>query len=246
MKVAIIGAMEEEVSLLRSKLNYLKTQTIAGFEFYLGDIDGVEVVLLRSGIGKVNAAISTTLMLQQYKPDYVINTGSAGGFHTDLNVGDIVISSGVCHHDVDVTPFGYDLGQVPGMPACFLPDPRLVKAAQDSIEALEEVVHMHGLIATGDRFMHCVEDVKNTRSNFPEMIACEMEAAAVAQACHTFETPFVIIRSLSDIAGKENAVTFEKYLEQAATHSAKVILEMLNQLKKRSKKKPSSELLRFE
>ncbi len=232
MKVAIIGAMEEEVSLLRSKMDDLETQSVAGFEYYQGKIDGLEVVLLRSGIGKVNAAISTTILLQQYNPDYVINTGSAGGFHTDLNVGDIVISSSVCHHDVDVTPFGYDLGQVPGMPACFIPDETLVKAAQGSIEALREVVHMSGLIATGDRFMHNPEDVSNTRQNFKEMIACEMEAAAVAQACHCFETPFVIIRSLSDIAGKENAKTFEQYLEQAATHSAKVILEMLNQLKK--------------
>ncbi|WP_028485663.1 5'-methylthioadenosine/S-adenosylhomocysteine nucleosidase [Thiomicrorhabdus chilensis] len=235
MKVAIIGAMEEEVTLLRSQLTYLQTQHHAGFEYYLGQIGNVEVVLLRSGIGKVNAAISSTLLLQLYDPDYVINTGSAGGFHTDLNVGDIVISSSVCHHDVDVTPFGYDLGQVPGMPACFLPDENLVKAAQNSIDALQEVVHMHGLIATGDRFMHQAEDVTNTRNNFPEMIACEMEAAAIAQVCHTFETPFVIIRSLSDIAGKENAVTFEKYLEQAATHSAKVIMEMLKQLKKMNK-----------
>ncbi|MDG6774316.1 5'-methylthioadenosine/S-adenosylhomocysteine nucleosidase [Thiomicrorhabdus sp. ZW0627] len=232
MKVAIIGAMEEEVSLLRSHMTYLQTQKHAGFEYYLGQIGDTEVVLLRSGIGKVNAAISSTLLLQLYDPDYVINTGTAGGFHTDLEVGDIVISSSVCHHDVDVTPFGYDLGQVPGMPSCFLPNEKLVKAAQNSIDALQEVVHMHGLIATGDRFMHQPEDVTNTRNNFPEMIACEMEAAAIAQVCHTFDTPFVIIRSLSDIAGKENAVTFEQYLEKAATHSAKVILEMLKQLKK--------------
>ncbi|WP_019557470.1 5'-methylthioadenosine/S-adenosylhomocysteine nucleosidase [Thiomicrorhabdus arctica] len=230
MKIAIIGAMEEEVVLLRGQLTDLTTTKHAGFEFYSGKIGQVDVALLRSGIGKVNAAISTTLLLQLYQPDYVINTGSAGGFHTDLNVGDIVISSSVCHHDVDVTPFGYDLGQVPGMPACFLPDDKLVKVAQESIEALQEVVHMHGLIATADRFMHQPEDVANTRKNFPEMIACEMEAAAVAQACHSFNIPFVIIRSLSDIAGKENAVTFEKYLEQAATHSAKVILEMLKRL----------------
>lgn len=231
MKIAIIGAMEEEVSLLRSRLQHLHTETHAGYEFYLGEIDGVSVILLRSGIGKVNAAISCTILLQLFQPDYVINTGSAGGFHTDLNVGDIVISSSVCHHDVDVTPFGYDLGQVPGMPTCFLPDANLVKAAQNSIQALNEVVHMHGLIATGDRFMHQADDVAQTRNNFPEMIACEMEAAAIAQACHTFDTPFVIIRSLSDIAGKENKVTFEQYLEQAATHSAKVILQMLTQLK---------------
>lgn len=228
--IAIIGAMEEEVTLLRSKLENLETEIHAGFEYYLGSLHGKNIVLLRSGIGKVNAAISTTVMMQTYQPDFIINTGSAGGFHTDLEVGDIVISSSVCHHDVDVTPFGYELGQVPGLPACFLPDNSLVKAAQNSIESLQEVAHMHGLIATGDRFMHQPEDVTNTRNNFPEMIACEMEAAAVAQVCHTFEKPFVIIRSLSDIAGKENAVTFEKYLEQAATHSAKVILGMLEQL----------------
>lgn len=230
MKIAIIGAMEEEVSLLRSKLENQTTEVHAGFEYYMGHIGDKEIVLLRSGIGKVNAAISTALLMQSYQPDYVINTGSAGGFHTDLEVGDIVISSSVCHHDVDVTPFGYDLGQVPGLPACFLPDDNLVKAAQQSIEALKEVVHMHGLIATGDRFMHQPEDVTNTRNNFPEMIACEMEAASVAQVCHTFDKPFVIIRSLSDIAGKENAKTFEQYLEQAATHSAKVILGMLDRI----------------
>lgn len=230
MKIAIIGAMEEEVALLRSKLNNQQTQTHAGYEYYIGQIDSKEVVLLRSGIGKVNAAISTAVLLTHYNPDFVINTGSAGGFHTDLNVGDIVISSSVCHHDVDVTPFGYDLGQVPGMPACFLPDENLVKAAQMSIEELGEVAHMHGLIATGDRFMHQPEDVNSTRKNFPEMIACEMEAASVAQVCHTFDKPFVIIRSLSDIAGKENAKTFEQYLEQAATHSAKVILGMLERI----------------
>ena len=230
MKIAIIGAMEEEVKLLRSKLSNSETETHAGFEYYTGQIDNNQVILLRSGIGKVNAAISTTILLKHYNPDYVINTGSAGGFHTNLEVGDIVISSSVCHHDVDVTPFGYDLGQVPGMPACFAPDASLVKVAQDSIEQLGEVVHMHGLIATGDRFMHQAEDVDNTRNNFPEMIACEMEAASVAQACHTFNKPFVIIRSLSDIAGKENAKTFEQYLDQAATHSAKVILGMLNRI----------------
>ncbi|MBO1923366.1 5'-methylthioadenosine/S-adenosylhomocysteine nucleosidase [Thiomicrorhabdus sp. 6S3-12] len=230
MKVAIIGAMEEEVALLRSNLTDMQTETHAGFEYYLGKIDGIEVALLRSGIGKVNAAISSTILLQLYDPDFVINTGSAGGFHVDLNVGDVVISSSVCHHDVDVTPFGYDKGQVPGMPTHFMPEDKLVKAAQASIEDLGEVVHMHGLIATGDRFMHHPDDVASTREAFPEMIACEMEAAAVAQVCHSFGKPFVIIRSLSDIAGKENKVTFEQYLEQAATHSAKVILGMLQHL----------------
>ncbi|WP_024850132.1 5'-methylthioadenosine/S-adenosylhomocysteine nucleosidase [Hydrogenovibrio kuenenii] len=231
MKIAIIGAMEQEVSLLRSKIQNLVTEIHGGFEYYIGQINGKDVVLLKSGIGKVNAAIGTALLIKLYEPNYIINTGSAGGFHTDLEVGDIVISAAVCHHDVDVTPFGYELGQVPGSPACFLPSPSLVEIAKNSIETLGEVSHMHGLIATGDRFMHQPEDVEKTRSDFPEMIACEMEAAAIAQTCQAFEVPFVIIRSLSDIAGKENAITFEQYLEKAATHSAKLILEMLKEIR---------------
>lgn len=230
MKIAIIGAMEQEVSLLRSKIQNLSTEVHGGFEYYIGQIDDKDVILLKSGIGKVNAAIGTALLIKLYEPDYIINTGSAGGFHTDLEVGDIVISSSVCHHDVDVTPFGYELGQVPGSPACFIPDPSLVEIAKHSVETLGEVAHMHGMIATGDRFMHQPEDVEKTRTAFPEMIACEMEAAAIAQTCHAFEVPFVIIRSLSDIAGKENAVTFEQYLDKAATHSAKLILEMLKEV----------------
>lgn len=231
MKVAIIGAMEEEVSLLREQLVGLETQTHAGFEYYTGQLEGCEVVLLRSGIGKVNAAISVTLLLEIYQPDVVINTGSAGGFHLELNVGDVVISQSVCHHDVDVTAFGYERGQVPGMPACFLPDQTLVDVAQQAIDSLGEVAHMHGLIATGDRFMHIEQDVQLTREAFPEMIACEMEAAAVAQVCHRFEVPFVVIRSLSDIAGKENKLTFEQYLPKAAKHSSEVVQEMLKYLR---------------
>lgn len=232
MKIAIIGAMEEEVSLLRDKISNLVTEIHGGFEYYLGQIENHDIVLLKSGIGKVNAAIGTALLLKLYQPDYVINTGSAGGFHPDLNVGDIVISEAVCHHDVDVTPFNYELGQVPGMPARFMPDKKLVDIAKQSIESLNEVKHMYGLIATGDRFMYQPDDVQKTRENFSDMIACEMEAAAIAQTCHAFETPFVITRSLSDIAGKENAITFEKYLNQAATHSAKLILEMLKRIDK--------------
>lgn len=231
MKIAVIGAMEQEVSLLRSKIQNLVTEIHGGFEYYIGQVDGKDIILLKSGIGKVNAAIGTALLIKLYEPNYIINTGSAGGFHTDLEVGDIVISAAVCHHDVDVTPFGYELGQVPGSPACFLPSPSLVEIAKNSIETLGEVSHMHGLIATGDRFMHHPEDVEKTRSDFPEMIACEMEAAAIAQTCQAFEVPFVIIRSLSDIAGKENAVTFEQYLDKAATHSAKLILEMLKEIR---------------
>ncbi len=230
MKIGIIGAMEQEVTLLRDQIKGLQVHHKAGFEFYSGSLVGHEVVLLRSGIGKVNAAIGTTLLLDDFSPEAVINTGSAGGFDPELKVGDLVIGEKVCHHDVDVTPFGYEPGQVPGLPTCFLADPKLVQVAQEATEMLGNLDHKTGLIASGDRFMHEPDDVARVRARFPAMLAVEMEAAAIAQACHLFETPFVIIRALSDIAGQENAVTFEQFLETAAQNAAQLILNMLHRL----------------
>lgn len=229
-RIGIIGAMDEEVALLKQKLTDSRAEVHAGLEFTLGQYHGLEIILLKCGIGKVNAAMGATLLCALYQPDAVINTGSAGGFDPSLEVGDVVIGASVCHHDVDVTPFGYEAGQVPGMPTCFLPDPHLVDVAQQSMQALPDLHAKLGLIATGDRFMHEPKDVEATRQRFPDMIAAEMEAAAIAQVCHAFEIPFVVVRALSDIAGKENAVTFEQFLETAATNSATLILEMLGRL----------------
>jgi len=232
MKVAIIGAMEEEVKILRDKLENKEQEVIAGSEFTSGTLNGVEVILLKSGIGKVNAALSTTLLLDRYKPDYVINTGSAGGFHHSLNVGDVVISTEVRHHDVDVTAFGYEYGQVPGLPAAFLPDETLVSIAESKANDIADIQVVKGTIATGDSFMNDPERVDYIRSKIPNIYAVEMEAAAIAQVCHQFNTPFVIIRALSDIAGKESNVSFEQFLDKAALHSANMVINIASELKK--------------
>jgi len=231
MRVGIIGAMDEEVDLLRSKLNERKDTSLAGSKFYQGKIDSLDVVLLKSGIGKVNAAMGTALMIEKFKPDVIINTGSAGGFHRDLNVGDVVISSEVRHHDVDVTIFGYEYGQVPRMPAYFSPDQRLVSAAVKSAEKINGIQVAEGLVASGDSFMNDPERVEFIRSKLPDLYAAEMEAAAIAQVAYQFEVPFVIIRSLSDIAGKDSNISFDQFLETAAKNSAELILLMLEELK---------------
>lgn len=231
MKIAIIGAMEEEVSLLREKISNQKQETIAGYEFTTGNMDGAEVILLRSGIGKVNAAMSTTILLDRFKPDYVINTGSAGGFHPDLNVGDVVISSEVRHHDVDVTAFGYEYGQVPQLPAAFEANSELVEVAEAAATEIGSVQVVKGLIATGDSFMNDPKRVDAIRDKFYNLQAVEMEAAAIAQVSYQFGIPFVIIRSLSDIAGKESDVSFEQYLEKAALHSASLVMKIVEKLK---------------
>ncbi|WP_146335222.1 5'-methylthioadenosine/S-adenosylhomocysteine nucleosidase [Bacillus licheniformis] len=227
MKIAVIGAMEEEVTILRSKLEQTNREVIANCEFTSGFYEGKEVVLLKSGIGKVNAAMSTTILLDRFKPDVVINTGSAGGFHHSLNVGDIVISTEVRHHDVDVTAFDYEYGQVPNLPAAYKADNALIQAAEDEASELGHIQVVKGTIATGDSFMSDPDRVAFIRGKFEDLYAVEMEAAAVAQVSYQFNTPFVVIRALSDIAGKESEISFDQFLEQAAKHSTDLVLRMI-------------------
>ncbi|WP_108651938.1 5'-methylthioadenosine/S-adenosylhomocysteine nucleosidase [Dongshaea marina] len=231
MKIGIIGAMDQEVELLKQQMQLQDTFSIAGCEFYHGTLDGVEVILTRSGIGKVAASIATTLLAEKYAPDYVINTGSAGGFDPELNVGDIVISSELRHHDVDLTGFGYEMGQCARMPAAYPADAKLVSIAHSCIDAMGDVQTKEGLICTGDQFMCDPERIAAARGHFPDMLAVEMEGAAIAQVCYQFGIPFVVIRSLSDIAGKESPDSFEAYLEKAAKHSSKMVMAILNGIK---------------
>jgi len=230
MKIAVIGAMEEEVELLRKEIENPETKNIANSEFTSGTYKNHEVILLKSGIGKVNAAMTTSILLSEYKPDFVINTGSAGGYDPNLEVGAIVISDEVRHHDVDVTAFGYEIGQVPQLPAAFKADERLMKLAEQAVYEIGQHQAATGLIATGDIFMHDPAKVEQVRNHFPQMKACEMEAAAVAQVCYQFEVPFVVIRSLSDIAGKESSMSFDEFLPVAAKHSTQIVLQVIGKL----------------
>ena len=231
MKIAIIGAMEEEVEILRNKMEDVQQETIAGCEFNVGKLHGTDVVLLKSGIGKVNAAMSTAILLEKYTPDVVINTGSAGGFSPELKVGDVVISTDVVHHDVDVTIFGYAYGQVPQLPPTFKADEKLIAVAEEAAKKIEKVQVVKGLIATGDSFMNDSKRVEFVRGKFPELQASEMEAAAIAQVAYQFGVPFIIIRALSDIAGKESNISFEAFLETAAIHSSQLVENIVQQLK---------------
>ncbi|MET3574698.1 5'-methylthioadenosine/S-adenosylhomocysteine nucleosidase [Bhargavaea ullalensis] len=230
MKIAVIGAMEEEVELLRSRMDNPETTVIANSEFTEGTLAGVEAVLLKSGIGKVNAAMSTAILLDRFKPDAVINTGSAGGFHADHEVGTVVISSEVRHHDMDATAFGYEMGQVPQMPPAFSADAELVRIAGEAVDEVGEHPHAEGLIVTGDVFMADPERTEAVRRQFAGVLAAEMEAAAVAQVCHQFGVPFVVIRALSDIAGKDSAVSFDEFLPRAAKHSAETVVAAISKL----------------
>ena len=229
-RIGIIGAMEPEVALLKQQLTDAHSEQLGPYQFYSGQLAGKNVVLVQSGIGKVASALATSLMIQHFQVDAVINTGSAGGFDPALKVGDIVIGTELCHHDVDVTAFGYAIGQVPQMPATFPSDPRLVTAAAASIAQLGFCQTKQGLIATGDSFMCDPVRIEQTRRLFPSMLAVEMEGAAIAQVCYQMQVPCVVIRSLSDIAGKESPDSFEAYLEVASKHSSAMVVGLLQQL----------------
>ena len=166
----------------------------------------------------------------EFDPDNIINTGSAGGYNTELNVGDIVISTEVRFHDVDLTAFGYEIGQMAQLPAAFKANKDLINVAQNAAQNIEGLKIIQGLICTGDIFMADPVKAEVARNNFPTMAACEMEAAAIAQVCYQFNVPFVIIRSLSDIAGKKSELSFEEYLPTAAKNASILVEEIVNQL----------------
>lgn len=228
--IGLIGAMDEEVAVIKEWMTDVTETQIAGCVFYAGKLDDKDVVLLKSGIGKVNAAVSTSILLSTYDVKSVINIGSAGGFDPELEVGDVIISDAVVHHDVDVTAFGYKFGQLPSMPETFVADSTLIAVAQKAVSAVGEVKAKTGLIGTGDVFMCEPERVSKVRSQFPELKAVEMEAAAVAQVCYKFAIPFVVVRSLSDVADKESPTSFEEYLVVAARNSSLMIRAMLREM----------------
>lgn len=229
MKIGIIGAMAQEIEILRNLMVEPKVTEIAGCKIFEGKINHTRVALLQSGIGKVAAAIGTTLLLQLTKPDLVINTGSAGGLDPSLNVGDILISTEVRHHDVDVTAFGYEIGQLPANPVAFLPNTELVEFAKKEAQRAGFNV-VSGLICSGDAFINGAEKVEEIRQNFPNVVAVEMEAAAIAQVCHGFNVPFVVVRAVSDVADKESHLSFEEFLPLAAEKSSAIVIAMLTDL----------------
>lgn len=227
--IGIIAAMQEEADYLIQAMTDKNEQVIAGCHFFDGKIANKNVVLVKSGIGKVNAALAATLLHEHYEPKYVINTGSAGGYSDVLNVGDVVVSQDIVYHDVDVTSFDYKYGQVPGMPEKFVADSCLLTITEQVLNELN-IPNARGTIATGDSFMSDQARVNFVQQQFPSLIAVEMEAAAIAQICYHYKSPFVVIRALSDIAGKESSISFEQFLKTAAKNSSEIIVDVLQLL----------------
>lgn len=229
--IGIIGAMEQEIELLRSQLTQSESHHFGlGIVIYTGMLEDKQIVLCLSGIGKVNAAIATTLVIEHFSPDCIINTGSAGGIGKKLKIGDVVIGSETAHHDADVTAFGYAYGQLPQQPARFTADTTLIAAAEYAAKAFGNVQIVQGLIVSGDQFVHDSSKIEQIRSHFADVQAVEMEAAAIAQTCYRLNKPFVIVRAISDSADEKAETSFEAFLQTASKHSAQMVLQLIKAL----------------
>jgi adenosylhomocysteine nucleosidase len=228
--IGIIGAMEEEVILLRSLMENKRTESAGNFEFLSGTLEGREIVLLRCGIGKVQAAAGCAILIDRFRPVLVFNTGSAGGIDRSLSFGDVIIADGLLYHDVDVTAFNYAPGQIPGQPQIFAVGGNLILKAESVVDELkaekilpESLNHVRGLIGSGDAFVCDPVHIGELKKKFPKLKAVEMEGAAIAHTCTLFNVPFLIIRALSDVAGVESPITFDQFLPMAARHTVEIV-----------------------
>lgn len=230
-KIGLIGAMDEEVDILKHEMNIKDIVMRGKMDFYSGKLEDTDVVLVRSGIGKVNAAMAAQILISEFNVDYIINTGVAGGLKCGIGVGDIVISSDALEHDFDTTAFGYEPGVIPRMDtSIFKADERLVqiakKAAEDNIEGKVVV----GRIISGDKFVSSKEEVKKLGGMF-KGYAVEMEGASIAHVAYLNDVSFVIIRSISDNADDNATIDFNSFVLKAAKISSNIVKEMLALLK---------------
>ncbi len=231
MKIGIIGAMDVEVALLKEKMDIFSAKTYAGMEFAEGTLNGRDAVVVKCGIGKVNAGVCVQILCSLFGVTHVINTGVAGSLNNDLDIGDILVSEDAVYHDMDVTVFGYQPGEVPGIGfRCFKADEAMKQAALDAVKAEPGVRGFAGRVVSGDQFIS--DDVKKAWLKETFSADCtEMEGAAIAHVCYLNKVPFVIIRAISDKADGSGNISYKQFEEQAAHRCAEITMNMAGNLK---------------
>lgn len=236
-KIGVIGAMDVEVNILKKEMekNGSLKQTEAGnLVFSEGNINGVDVVVVKSGVGKVNAALCAQRLILQFGVDAVINSGIAGAMKEGLHVFDLVVSTDAVYHDMDATAFGYKPTEIPQMKCSkFMADEKLIEAAEKGFAASEQSKNfkmIRGTVATGDQFI-ADEKVKQHIAEISKPACVEMEGAAIAHACYLNNTPFVILRTISDNADASYESTYSFNETEAAEECSAIVMNMLKMIK---------------
>lgn len=229
MKIAIMGAMPEEIEPIISKLKNLKETQYAANTYYEGTYSGKEVVVAYSKIGKVFATLTATILIEKFRCDTLLFSGVAGAISDELNVGDLIIADGLCQHDLDITAFGHPHGYVPEGEVCIPTDENLRNIAK-VVAKQKGLVLKEGIIATGDQFVANAARKEWIGDTF-KADALEMEGAAVSVVCSSLDIPFFILRAISDSADMDAGFDFDEFLESSAKISADFILSMVDEIK---------------
>ena len=229
--IGIIGAMEEEVAALKEDMDIQETVEQASMVFCKGKLCGKDVVVVRSGIGKVNAGICAQILVDRFQADMLINTGIAGSLDARIDIGDMVISTDALHHDMDATIFGDAIGQIPRMDTlAFSADEELVrKAAKANEKANPDIRTFTGKVASGDQFISSREAKEKIVENF-HPLCVEMEGAGIAQAAYLNKVSYVIIRAISDKADNSATMDYPTFERQAIAHSVRLMKELLTMI----------------
>ena len=224
--IGIIGAMEEEIENIKPHIDIISTKNIVGLDFYMGKMGGNNVVLVRSGIGKVNAAVCSQVLIDLYAVDYIINVGVAGAINKELKIGDVVIATDTMHHDMDTTYFGDEIGIIPRMEeSSFKADDELINIAlQASKDTIENNIYT-GRIVSGDQFLCDIEKKNKIWSHF-KAYCVDMESAAIGQTCYLNKIPFSIIRSISDNSDENNE--YENFFKDSAIRASNILKNMID------------------
>jgi adenosylhomocysteine/aminodeoxyfutalosine nucleosidase len=226
MKIAIMGAMPEEIEPLISKLDNVKVTEYAANKYYEGSYNGKEVVVAYSKIGKVFATLTATSLIEKFGCDTLLFSGVAGAISDELKIGDLIIADSLCQHDLDITAFGHPFGYVPEGEVCVASDEKLRMIAKQ-VASDKGLVLKEGIIATGDQFVANAERKDWIGETF-KADALEMEGAAVAVVCNALDVPFFILRAISDSADMDAGFDFDTFLESSAKISADFILSMVD------------------
>ena len=229
--IGIIGAMEEEVAILKEKMSEVTVLEKAGMEFFKGILGGQQVVVVRSGIGKVNAGICTQILADVFQVNAVINTGIAGSLKVEINIGDIVLSTDTMQHDVDAREFGYEIGQVPRMDTRTFPaDDRLRETALQVCRKVNpEIQVFEGRVASGDQFVADKETKEKIIAN-TQAYCTEMEGAAIGQAAYLNGIPYLVIRAISDKADDSAHMDYPAFEKEALRHTVNLVENMMKAL----------------
>ena len=231
MKIGIIGAMENEVALIKESAHILSSSRIAAMEFVECELNGRNVVVVQCGMGKVNAGICAHTLIHIFKCDVIINSGVAGSLDSKMNIGDFVVSIDASQHDYDASPIGFHIGEIPYTGKYAFPaDPQLVEAAKEALKAVASDKKIYlGRICSGDQFIVRHEDKERIVDNYGGL-CCEMEGAAVAQACYLSGVRFVIIRCISDKPDGSAIMDFETFSKEAAVLCSKVVKHLVEHI----------------